>query len=689
MLQRNLTKNDGMDTDLIGRIERLEFAAVANVYRPIIEAIHNSLDSIEQAKVTKGVITIRVERIQQMDISDQIKAPPQIVENVVIVDNGIGFTDDNLQSFKTLDSRKKLAVGGKGIGRIFWLKVFERCEIDSVFQQDGKLYRRIIEFTPQRGCIDQPPVLVASDTKVQTTVKLVNFKRFYESVYRTRKPSRVASDLGHHFLPYLLFSKNKSTISLEDGGERIAISKKDLPKPTTNRFTIYGEKFSIHHIKMAAGAENHLLSFCAGGTVVKDIKLSDLDVPVGKKGKIKKSDGTEFHYLGFVTSEFFDRVVNEQRSGFNMDDENVEIDGHQLQIISTATIRERAKDSLLKFLKEDLSELQLSKESRINEVLDSKLSAMKYLKEFNKKQLEEIKLDDTKEEIEKKLTLIHHQNHDTVAQVAESVLQRINIEDPNSLNFKTDLKKFQQVIQVHQADLGQYVLYRAWILEVLLKLCSRRSDNKYELEKGLHSLLFPMQIDQWKGASPTESKHNLWLLDERFAMFDYITSDTKLSKSQVLSGISEEERPDLCCYFFGENKRQSPITNIVLIELKRPGKDKPYSDEDGDPVQQLRDYIDILRSQEFKDKQGRPVSVVSQTKIFCYVICDTENKYVKKLAKHHRMKESFDESGWYDYFVEQEAYIEIISLNKLLTHARVRNKAFFEKLGLPTEGLRE
>jgi hypothetical protein len=313
---------------------------------------------------------------------------------------------------------------------------------------------------------------------------------------------------------------------------------------------------------------------------------------------------------------------------------------------------------------------------------------MKYIKEFNRKQLDEIHLDDTKEEIEKKLTLLHHQNHVTVAKVAEDVLNRIDVEDPESIDFQTDLKKFEQLIEVHQADLGQYVLYRAWILDVLVKLCSKRSDGKFELEKALHSLIFPMKVDQWKGASPSGNKHNLWLLDERFAMFDYITSDMTLNQTQVLEGITDVDRPDLCCYFFGENKQQSPITNITLIELKRPGKDKPYSgEEDGDAIQQLRDYVDKLRSKQCKDKDGRPISVVSQTKIFCYLICDIENDYIERLARKHRMKQSFDESGWYDYFSEQDAYVEIISLNKLLTHARMRNKSFFEKLGLPTTGL--
>jgi hypothetical protein len=37
--------------------------------------------------------------------------------------NGVGFTDDNFKSFRTPDSRWKETRGGKGIGRLGWLKV--------------------------------------------------------------------------------------------------------------------------------------------------------------------------------------------------------------------------------------------------------------------------------------------------------------------------------------------------------------------------------------------------------------------------------------------------------------------------------------------------------------------------------------------------------------------------------------
>lgn len=43
-----------------------------------------------------------------------------------------------------------------------------------------------------------------------------------------------------------------------------------------------------------------------------------------------------------------------------------------------------------------------------------------------------------------------------------------------------------------------------------------------------------------------------------------------------------------------------------------------------------------------------------------------------------------DKMGFFGYNNHYSAYIEVISFDKLLLEAEQRNKAFFEKLGLPT-----
>ena len=97
----------------------------------------NSFQAIREAKLPKtipGRITIDVEREDGL-FKDE-SAP---IKSFKITDNGIGLDDDNFNSFNTAFSRRKVASGGKGLGRITWLKAFEGAEIESVFRDTGRL----------------------------------------------------------------------------------------------------------------------------------------------------------------------------------------------------------------------------------------------------------------------------------------------------------------------------------------------------------------------------------------------------------------------------------------------------------------------------------------------------------------------------------------------------------------------
>lgn len=94
-----------------------------------------------------------------------------------------------------------------------------------------------------------------------------------------------------------------------------------------------------------------------------------------------------------------------------------------------------------------------------------------------------------------------------------------------------------------------------------------------------------------------------------------------------------------------------------------------------------------MRNGKLRDQSGKEIIVAQGTKFFCYAICDTENDHIKKIADLQQMEPSLDGAGYYVHYPKKNAYVEIISLRKLLAHARIRNKLFFEKLGLPTSGL--
>lgn len=103
-----------LKTDLEGKVRNLpHFKSEALL--PVFEAVVNSIQAIEErGKISKGTIDVRIVRDAQQTLSE-ITEPG--VTGFVITDNGIGFNDDNFESFQTSESSYKHAIGGKGVGR--------------------------------------------------------------------------------------------------------------------------------------------------------------------------------------------------------------------------------------------------------------------------------------------------------------------------------------------------------------------------------------------------------------------------------------------------------------------------------------------------------------------------------------------------------------------------------------------
>lgn len=113
---------------------------------PMFEAVSNSLHAIDdrfaESAREKGRIDIEVLRKDPIDTASQ-------VVGFVVSDNGIGLNEDNFKSFLRPNSRHKIDRGGKGVGRLDWLKIFNEIKVDSAYEVEAgasKLEERAFDF---------------------------------------------------------------------------------------------------------------------------------------------------------------------------------------------------------------------------------------------------------------------------------------------------------------------------------------------------------------------------------------------------------------------------------------------------------------------------------------------------------------------------------------------------------------
>jgi hypothetical protein len=175
--------------------------------------------------------------------------------------------------------------------------------------------------------------------------------------------------------------------------------------------------------------------------------------------------------------------------------------------------------------------------------------------------------------------------------------------------------------------------------------------------------------------------HNLWIVDDRLAFFDYFTSDKKLKDFTDIDGL---DRPDMALFYegcFAWRRASNHTDSIVLVEFKRPGRDD-YTDQDA-PVRQVINYIKKFKSgSTIKDKKGKTISSITDATTFhVYIVADLTSSLLTSI-EGMSFANTPDNAGRVAYITNPHALVEIVSYEKLLSDAKTRNAIFFEKLGI-------
>lgn len=300
-----------IQTNLHGRLRNTSLPA-SNGMLPVYEAVSNAIHAIEDANIPfqSGEITVQINRDGQATIPYEQafrRSTPDTKGEIVgftITDNGIGFNDENMKSFLTLDSEYKAERGGRGVGRLLWLKAFERATVESVYQDgDNCKKKRTFTFSVKHGVSKQMTEDAENEPRC-TQVCLSGFAKRFRAP--TPKSARViANHLFEHCLWYFVRPGGAPTITVIDDDETIDLDdvyqEHMVAAASTESIELKGIRFDLIHIKISASsARGHNIAYCASNRLVTQESLKG-KIP-GLFGNLRDGE-TTFIYECYVSSE--------------------------------------------------------------------------------------------------------------------------------------------------------------------------------------------------------------------------------------------------------------------------------------------------------------------------------------------------------------------------------------------------
>jgi hypothetical protein len=505
-----------------------------------------------------------------------------------------------------------------------------------------------------------------------TMVRLEPFFPQY-AAHCPRKATTIAAKLVGHFLNYFV-TGTLPRIMLVDIEEAIDLRTYYAENQLRNDLSIVSlkldlledaQEFQIYHVmlrkqlRFLESGGLHWMFQAGNGRVVKQ------DAIDGQLGLKYVGDDGDCVYVGLVTGKFLDGHVNQERTGFTFGTEQA------------AEIHSAAVTAAKEFLFEYIERIRRRQIETTEEIIRSNPQFLPFR-------------DSLEEFVESNLSLNTQGEEDIFVELSRRKLRakrKLNVEIKS---FRNDmLKGMEESVQritkalneEKKSSLAEYVVRRKEILELLdSSLAFEDSERrKHYKEEVIHELIVPVRSSS---EELDYDDHNLWILDDRLAFYSFFRSDKPFKT--FVEGTSSTKEADLAIVFerslaFLREGRDEPI---VIVEFKRPGRD----DYDGNssPISQVLEYVDLFRSgTSIKDLSGKVIKPISpSTRFICFVVADFTESLKRVVRTSVANNPTADGQGFFGYSREHNASVEVLPYNKVLHDAKVRNEAFFARLGL-------
>jgi hypothetical protein len=582
---------------------------------------------------------------KKIDIKLIYTSKPQAtyIEEIFITDNGDGFTKDNLGYFNEICTTHKDKIGGKGVGRLSFLKFAHDVHIKSYTKDNEDIeFNYTYDFNLESITPKQINTgIIGTKDKSKTTISISNIIKPINI-----KIDKLIEDL-YDDLQLILFLENQKNVAIDLNftaekthepnlkgidKENKSFKGGDIKILSENSFILNNEQFNCYLFKKNYPAKGITATFCANQVGIEKTIIS------------KNFDACK--YSVFITSEYLDRSATIERKSLAIPEDGIQ--DLILNSIISPQIEINKKQLLIKTHNHCMAMVEKIAQTEIKKFQEKNLEKLKtYYPYINLKSLgTNTKLLDTKE------------------MVKAYREQQKNKEDEliDKIKNKTPLKEiFADVSHLASDDLARYICHRSMVID---SLSNMPADKK---EEEIHNAFIPKNS---KGTNLYEN--NLWLLDDKFLSYSSVHSDenlTNIIKQVDIDFVSEDnqlERPDVAIFFAKDNNNNP--NKLVIIEFKKFLADK-Y--DKGKGLQQCRNY-----SNELVKK------LPSVLEVFAFALVEIDDKFYEEL-KITKYKDIFSTSErilYNDFEIGKKYNIPmhqyVMPISALLTDAKSRNKLF-------------
>lgn len=561
---------------------------------------------------------------QSLLLGDEGERPH--LEAIEIEDDGDGFTPENLLAFDEVCTPHKIAIGGKGVGRLAFLKYAKSVEIRSSTGSDYVEFK----YTPSFSADSVTREIRSAPRK--TTVRVSQpFRQVNTHVVNLVES--LCDDLR-----LLLFFKEKHgqkiTITFTHNSRQKFTShhqyrSSDVSPLKEGSFTINEEIFNSYLFR-DEGRKGVAAVLCADNVGVEDFVIS------------KRFDVCR--HLVFISSSYFDGRANIERQKLEIP--NAEQDADAFSTVSREVLIPEIKEHCLKL---------------INEVSGGDFDT------YRSANLDKLKAYYPYVDISSlggSASMLD----------AEDIIRQYRVQNAKKEDELIDSIQngrsvpFDDLSHLAQEDLARYIVHRALVLDSLSKLPSDA------IEDEIHKAILPKRSN---GEDIREN--NVWLVDDKFLSYSTIHSDVGLS--QVISSVNADydekqmRRPDIAA-FFSKNDKDEP-NKLVLIEFKKPSADVF---ENAKALSQCRYYASEIAER---------VPTILEVFAFAVTEIDSAFYRELKQTNFSEVFSLGDKVLYQDFRVGLNDSVSlhqyVMPASSLIRDARARNRVFEEVLQLQLE----